>query len=63
MSQERDLGVIADVCIEANDIIQQHGTLEMLVLIRHLLFVVGRELAVQSKAGTAPDNPDDTSQA
>lgn len=38
----------------------QHGTPEMLVMIRHLLFVVGRELAAQDapEAAAEGDGPE-----
>lgn len=45
MNQVRDLDAVADACIAAHTVIEEHGTPEMQALIRVMLHLVGREIA------------------
>ncbi|MCJ2106370.1 hypothetical protein MKK70_13455 [Methylobacterium sp. E-041] len=41
---------IANACLEANEVIERHGTPEMQTLMRLLLFQIGQEIARQQVA-------------
>lgn len=49
---------VAEACITAHKLVMQHGTPEMREVARHLLFVVGRELARREQEAEEPQEVD-----
>ncbi|SFL15808.1 hypothetical protein [Methylobacterium pseudosasicola] len=57
MNRASDLDAIADACIAAHAVIDDHGTPQMKMLIRVLLHVVAREIAQDLSLSQAQNNP------
>ncbi|MFK5595655.1 hypothetical protein ACFZ8E_01390 [Methylobacterium sp. HMF5984] len=45
MPMTDEMVALAEVCLEANEIVQAYGTPEMMTLMRLLLFQIGQEIA------------------